>query len=242
MSLNEEVVYSNYMRQMDVINPRDILPITLIGCGASGSAIGSIYAKMGGQLLYLYDQDSIELHNIPNQWFGTEYIGRNKAESLRDIILKMVPTEIQPNVFAYPKFWLEGDLTSGIVIMCVDSIEGRKEIFESLLKTKEIKYLIDTRMASQFYEIYTIDMENEKNMEGYRSSLDLEIEEAPCTDRSVIYTPHIMGARVVYFIKRLSRGEPVPSHYMEDLSNILFGVIKDWRQGEEPMPREFGRN
>ena len=222
---------------MDVIDPSQILPITIIGCGSSGSAIGMVYAKMGGQMITLYDADMIESHNIPNQWYSQRYIGRNKAEVLDEVLRDITPSDMQPNIFTNTRHYQEGDMVSGITILCVDSIETRKSIFEEFRKSFKGDWLLDTRMASQFYEIYTIKMDNQKNVEEYAESLDLEMDEAPCTNRSVIYTPMLMASRVVWMIKRISRNEPVFNHYMEDLSNILFGTIKDWREGEEPQPR-----
>ena len=227
------------MRQMDVINPADISPVTIIGCGASGSAIGMVLAKMGGQSITLYDADLLERHNIPNQCYGPRYIGKNKAEALRDVIMDLTPEEIKPNVFANKRHYNRGDAVSGIAIMCVDSIPTRREIFEELQHSKRAEWIIDTRMASQFYEIYTIRTNNPDNIKEYAETFELEIEEAPCTDRSVIYTPMMMASRVVYYIKRISRNEPVPSHYLEDLSNVLFPIGTDYRIGEEPQPRRM---
>jgi len=72
-----------YHRQLDIIHPDKLaFPITIIGAGASGSYSTLGLAKMGCTDLNIYDPDTVEAHNQPNQLYGAEYLGQPKAVAL----------------------------------------------------------------------------------------------------------------------------------------------------------------
>jgi len=71
MSVDED---KRFMRHRDIINVEDIPPITLIGCGAIGSAVGIVLTKLGASFIAIWDGDKVEEHNIANQYFGLEHM------------------------------------------------------------------------------------------------------------------------------------------------------------------------
>lgn len=56
--------------------------VTLIGCGGLGSELGLGLVRKGVGWLTLLDHDSVELSNLPRQFFKAEDIGSNKALAL----------------------------------------------------------------------------------------------------------------------------------------------------------------
>ena len=44
-------------------------PIHIIGCGATGSWVALMLAKMGISNITCWDFDKVEEHNLPNQFF-----------------------------------------------------------------------------------------------------------------------------------------------------------------------------
>jgi molybdopterin/thiamine biosynthesis adenylyltransferase len=211
---------ANYLRQLDIIDPDDMLPVTIIGCGAIGSAIGIIGGKMGLNNMILIDGDSVEQHNIPNQYFGYEHLGRNKADALREEILRYTPFDMQPNIVSIPEmFDEETSVYTSIVVMAVDGLDTRRMVFNRLSQLDEVNWVIDIRMGAEYYEIYIIDMGNDTQVEEYLSTLEGEILPAPCTARSVIYTVATASSHSVNMMKRLMKGYDVPKCLREDLSH-----------------------
>jgi len=234
--------YECFMRQMDVIAPSEIPPITIIGSGASGSGIGVVAGKLGSQNITLYDGDIVELHNISNQYFSGNTLGRNKAGALREEIMRLAPPLMKPMVMSIEDmFTEESDVHSPIVFLCVDGIESRELVFNRLTECSNVKWIIETRMSAEYYEVNTINMNNEQEIDGWKRSLEGPMREEPCTERSVIYTVMLMSARAVYHMKKIVKLQPVPLHYSENLSSELTGPYIEWRTGEHPRDR-IGRN
>ena len=59
--------------------------IHIVGCGSVGSTLAENLVRCGITKLTLYDFDIVESHNIVNQMFRQEDIGKNKAEALGEI-------------------------------------------------------------------------------------------------------------------------------------------------------------
>ena len=72
-----------YVRQSDIINPEVLgTPVHIIGAGAIGSCAALALAKIGFKDFTVYDFDSVELHNLPNQMYRAKDIGKPKVEAL----------------------------------------------------------------------------------------------------------------------------------------------------------------
>lgn len=233
MKMSEDTTYQNYMRQMDIIRPDETPPITIIGSGASGSGVGIIAGKLGVQNITIYDGDSVEPHNVPNQYYGTEHIGRNKARALMEEIYRLTPGDMRPNVLSIDRFWEEADeIYTPYVFMCVDSLELRGRIMEAVRSNPRVRWVIDTRMAAEYYEVITVDMGNESEIMEFMEGLLGEVREEVCTARSVIYTVMIMAGRAVLHFKKLVKGENVPKVYWEDLAHPIVPAYREWRGSE----------
>ena len=61
---------TRYWRQTDIVDADRLaeLPVTVIGAGATGSFITLALAKMGVRHITVYDDDTVEEHNLPNQF------------------------------------------------------------------------------------------------------------------------------------------------------------------------------
>ena len=77
----------DYWRQLDILQPDDLVrPITIIGVGGIGSPVALALTKMGCRRLTLFDPDTIEPHNLPNQLYRLRDVGRPKVEALADLL------------------------------------------------------------------------------------------------------------------------------------------------------------
>ena len=103
--------------------------VHIIGCGAVGSSIAFILAHCGVTNFVLYDDDTVESHNIANQMFREKDIGRPKVEALRDILVEINP-EVADEIRIVNGKYVDQPL-SGYVFLCVDSVAVRKAIAQS---------------------------------------------------------------------------------------------------------------
>ena len=74
----------DFWRQMGIVDPAALqIPISVIGVGGIGSPTVFALTKMGCRNVTIYDDDIIELHNLPNQMFGGNDLGKQKTQSLK---------------------------------------------------------------------------------------------------------------------------------------------------------------
>ena len=68
---------TDYRKQTNLIDVEEVdTPIHVIGCGALGSWLTFFLLKMGFKNITVYDFDKIEEHNLPNQFFMENQIGK----------------------------------------------------------------------------------------------------------------------------------------------------------------------
>lgn len=66
------------------------LRVGIAGCGM-GSFVAEALCRIGVEKFIFADPDIVETANLNHQVFSTDYIGKNKAVSLRDIIYRINP-------------------------------------------------------------------------------------------------------------------------------------------------------
>ena len=175
----------DFSKQMDLIKTHEFThPIHVIGAGALGSWITFFLLKMGFNNIHVYDYDTIEEHNLPNQMFRENQIGAGKAFALVDIYSNF--TLEDPNddrLTAHNRRVTAEDATSftGIVLCAVDSMESRKELFEALFEySSNVSLWIEARLSLWGAYIYTID--KSVDVEKYKKTFyaDSEAEVSAC--------------------------------------------------------------
>ena len=128
-------------------------------------------ARMGCPVLNIYDFDELEMHNIPNQYYDTQDLGKPKVEALAEK-LKLINPSIVVNAYngkVLPKASEEGkgiDEMSGYVFLLVDSMKTRKELWEAVKKNKNIVHCWESRLGSDQARVYSLDM-SVKNFDKY---------------------------------------------------------------------------
>lgn len=147
--------------------------IHIIGCGAVGSTIAELLARMGIKRFVLYDFDMVESHNIANQMFTSEDIGSAKTEALANMMLKINPDIEIEIVERY-----NGQMLDGYVFMAVDKISIRKQICEDNYNNPYIKAVFDTRIRLEDAQAYAARWNNYKEKENLKKSMNFTDEEA----------------------------------------------------------------
>lgn len=223
-----EMIYKEHLtRQADIIDVKAIeqLNVVVIGCGAIGSFATLALAKMGVERIKAYDPDTVDIVNISNQFYRFKDIGTKKAIALKDIVHDFTGVNIE----AYPvAVTPDGKVYADIVVMAVDSMKVRAELF----KIVHAKYLIDTRMAAEKYTQYVVDMRSMSSKESYEKTLytDSEAVQEVCTAKSTIYTALVSGSMVCKAVKNIVAKEPHPKTILMDLkqsSNNMLMFTKE---------------
>jgi hypothetical protein len=159
-------------------------PITIIGCGAIGSFTALVLAKMGFHDLNVYDNDVVSTENISNQFFRYEDIGTNKALALFRMLYKFEDIEIHFN----ERNWTREDTLRGTVVMAVDSMGVRQQIYDRINGNRGVWNFLDGRMGGQQAEIYAFRNTPEQRAvyERYLWAEE-EASELRCTQKAVMY-------------------------------------------------------
>lgn len=81
---------------MDLYNRQEKLAlktpsISVVGVGGIGYWVAKYAVMSGIEKIYLFDPDVVEESNLNRLDFSYEYIGRNKAEVTKDVIIKIRP-------------------------------------------------------------------------------------------------------------------------------------------------------
>jgi hypothetical protein len=168
-------------------------PITIIGAGSTGSWLALSLAKLGLTDITVWDFDTIEEHNIPNQLYDLNQIGSAKVEALHNLI--HISTGTQINIKNEP---YAGQRLSGVVFMMIDTMEGRKKFWKQAIKMKSaIAHYIEPRMGLDVGRIYNVTPTNLDHIKRYEETLydDDVAEVSACgTSMTVITTAMSMAS------------------------------------------------
>lgn len=151
--------------------------VHIIGCGSVGSSIAELLARFGITKITLYDFDTVEPHNIANQIFTGEDVGKLKVDAVAELLRKINP-EIKANDLKLVKEGWNGQNLSGYVFLAVDSIELRKEIAESNRRNSYIKAMFDFRTRLIDAQHYAADWMDRRAVENFINTMDFSHDEA----------------------------------------------------------------
>ena len=146
----------------------------IIGCGSIGSNVAELLVRYGVEDLVLWDFDTVEPHNIANQLYTEEDVGKPKTETLLTLLRKINPKLKKAKV----KEKYESDILSGYVFMCVDNVEVRQDIVNTNKMNPNVSAVFDFRTTLLEGQCYFADWRNKKQKESLIQSLDFTHEEA----------------------------------------------------------------
>ena len=150
--------------------------IHIIGCGAIGSTVAENLCRFGLTKLTLYDFDKVEAHNIANQMFTYDDIGKLKVEAVAEYLRKINP-DIGEGLKIVPQGYT-GQRLSGYVFLCVDNIDLRRQIAQSCVGNPFIKAFFDFRMRLTDAQHYAADWRDQRMVESFIRSMAFSHEEA----------------------------------------------------------------
>lgn len=153
--------------------------VDVIGAGAVGSKIAMELAKLGLRDIHIWDNDIVESHNIPNQLFYMDDIGKSKVDAVKDHVKRATGLEIT----THKQFIDKHEALGNVVFLCVDTMIDRKNIFETCLRNNFVtKQVIETRMGAEQVRVYGFNpMSRDENI-AWANTLcdDDKTEESVC--------------------------------------------------------------
>jgi hypothetical protein len=228
LKINMKTETERYSRQYNLI-PQEILnscKVITIGCGIGGSWATYLLAKMGVKDIEVYDFDIVEDANIPSQLYGFKDIGKPKVEALRDRIKNDTDTDIiihNEKVTNETEFDLTGNT---IILLAVDTIEARKEIFSKLKGS--MAYMVDGRIGGEIgYQIYGVNLSNDEECSKFEKTLEgTFVNDMPCGTKAIIYSSMDLVSQIVNIVKRVLVKERHPIYINKSVVN--FDQLVKW--------------
>jgi len=150
--------------------------IHIVGCGSVGSTLAELLVRNGLTKLTLWDFDHVEPHNISNQMFRSQDIGRLKVDALRDLLVEINP-ECVDDIEVKPDGW-KGKLLSGYIFLCVDNIDLRREFVEQHMNSTFVKAIFDFRTLLTSAQHYAADWKQFKQKKNLLASMQFSHDEA----------------------------------------------------------------
>jgi len=244
----------NYVRQQDFM-PQKLwhdVDVHVVGAGGIGSCTAIALAKVGCKSFILYDDDTVEPHNSPNQMLGAnmESHGKYKIDDLASLMLDLGGNDIEikrchRRVTAEDPVEIV-DHKKSIVIVGPDNMECRAQCFEALKTVladdeKFIMGYFDGRMASRCFILYTLHSGDviEDQLEAYAKTLhsSADSQETPCTDKATFQTNLILSSVICENVRRILVNDALGDepelkiiHPKMHVSPVTFEIIFDLLQ------------
>ncbi len=209
-----------YIRQTDIIDPAKLdKKIAIIGAGSIGGWTAICLGKLGCQDITVYDFDQVDLHNAGSQVFKASDSGLPKVEALQERLKFLLESPIKT---VDQKWTKEVAMPYDIIILAVDNITTRKEVFEALAGKPGV-LLIDGRMAANAIEVYTAILDNQIACMAYGKTLFAEEETLPiaCSARAVVYNVFVVAGIIGDLVAKHANGQVLPHELIIDLENFM---------------------
>lgn len=233
------------LRQLAILSEPEKLetPVTIIGAGGIGAPVTLLLAKMGMTNIEVWDDDVVEVHNLPNTLLPAEVwdekldrvdltTGMPKVNALYELAWSMARVEIIDRVGRWPQDQTTDDfdliVEAGlpeIMISAVDTMQARHDIWDFIMDDPGDypALYIDCRMGGEFGELYAVVDKRPEYIKAYESHLlnEEDVPEAPCTARAIIYNAMMLASVVAAMVKKYLVGtEEIPWQVLMDTRNL----------------------
>ena len=214
----------SYLRQLDIIDPEKFSSrIRIIGCGGIGSPTAIILTKMGFKRFVLMDDDTVESHNLPSQFYPMEAVGMLKVEALAIQMLQFNPdvdVETVPERFTDNFRWSQ-PAPREVVIVATDTLKSRACVWDRCRNKLHIELYLDARMAAEQFEVHVVRPSDPSDKRQYEATLfqgtapdtgrgGRELRkpvDLPCTARAIAYNTFVLAGLVAHEIKKYVMNE-----------------------------------
>lgn len=148
--------------------------VHIIGCGSVGSTVAENLVRFGIKNITLYDFDKVEEHNIVNQMFTQDDVGKYKVDAVAQYITMINP---EVSIEIEREGW-KGQRLAGYVFLCCDSIELRKQIVNENKANSYIKGMFDFRTRLTDAQHYAADWSKTDMISNFLESMNFSHDDA----------------------------------------------------------------
>jgi len=227
----------SFLRHAGFFGPEDAQQhLNIIGVGATGSYIGLTAAKMGFHKFRIWDPDIVEDHNLPNQIYDIEHIGKRKVDAFKQVIQRFNPmAEIETHDY-YFKANEHKALIDGPLVLTVDTMSARHDIYDAFRLNWKVKNVFETRLGFAHAEINIIDNMNSYKLEKWKSSLfnDEDVPDGPCNLRICTTLVNMVAAQTVHTICHMLSSERRGTEY-QPAEKLIFNLSNSELQTYAPQ-------
>ena len=177
--------------------------VVVVGAGSIGSYATYALARIGVPKITVIDFDTVENHNLPNQFFAeslelTEGILKVIALQstvkmmVKDANIKILPSRIED-------LKLSEYLPCTALFICVDDMDVRRRIFENKDIQSYSDMIVDARVGGLYANIFWYRPIKTPAKEFYKSTLHSNAEAAPlpCTGQAIADVAMCVAAEMV---------------------------------------------
>ena len=193
----------------------------VIGVGAIGRQVALQLAAIGVSRMTLYDHDHVAIENLAVQGYWPEDLEQPKVVATARVCRQILPgIELSAMAERYRRQGIAADDGRPVVFACVDSINTRRMLWESLHSC--VALFVDGRMNAEVIRVLAADERTDPRL--YSSTLfpEQEAHAGACTARSTIYSASLAAGFMVAQFARWLRGLPVvPDQTLNLLSSEL---------------------
>lgn len=195
--------------------------IAVIGLGGIGSHTALGLFTTGYHHLILCDHDTVETANLGTQVYHEQHLMQLKTLAMFSMMDSKAEHEDEEDAVStwderYHFESMEESVPyseSRIVIAAVDSMEVRKQILLDMIGYNMDGIFIDTRMASDEYQMQAFHCRNERAVERWHWNWfpDSAAVQEPCTTRATYHTGLYAAARVLATVNecmKINAGTP----------------------------------
>jgi molybdopterin/thiamine biosynthesis adenylyltransferase len=220
-----------YTRQLGFFDPtaHANAHATVVGLGGIGSFTAVSLAKLGVPQLTLIDFDTVEAHNVPNQFFSTDQIGLPKSLAIADICEQYGQINTSPRVESFNDAIRDDYRHTPLIVSGVDSMQARSDIWSDIRLKPRTKLYLDARIAGQLMMVYAVNPMDPVDVERYERTLhsDEDAVPAPCTERGVIDVGMVIGGILTRLTRAFYNDDPIDSITMLNIDTLQLSK-GDW--------------
>lgn len=196
--------------------------VYIVGNGSLGSFTALLLSKIAWEFpwrMVLIDFDSVEDDNLINQLYRTTDVKQSKPNALREILLQFTP---HLSVDTSSTRVDAGFLFQGIVVVLVDTMHARREIFDACAFNAAVPFYIEARSGGTAAIVHALDPRNPDSVHRYEKMLHSDESgiPAPCADALTTPMLYMVGAVIGRLLVRYEKSL-IPGN---ELVQIVLGL------------------
>lgn len=197
--------------------PKEDMEVIVGGAGGIGSWLTMLLSRLAMPNIYVYDFDTLEVHNMSGQLYGKQHIGQPKVVALADVCQSFADTTIT----GLNEKLDENSMATNFMFGAFDNMEARKTIFElwkgHVAEWSEAKarvdagestwekedmlpytpIYIDGRLTLEQIQVFCVTPDKIEAYEKDHLFPDGDVEEAECTLKQTSHTAALIGGMMV---------------------------------------------